>query len=90
VAVDIRMRALPKSAVPAVPHPGICIIRKTHEYGQKLVNIGGLYSLLFPAKMSMTYTEGASTLVLPEKFAEVTTTGRPHLLNESRCLPLDA
>lgn len=46
-----------------MPHPGICIIRKIHEYGQKLVNVGGLYSLLFPAKMSMTYTAGASTSI---------------------------
>lgn len=64
VAVNIRMRALPKSAMPAVPHLPICItVRKTHEYGQKLVNVGGLYSLLFPAKMNMTYTAGATTSI---------------------------
>lgn len=27
------------------------------------MNVGGLYSLLFPAKMSMTYTEGAATSI---------------------------
>jgi hypothetical protein len=67
VRVNIRMRALPRSAVnrlPAVPHLPICTeFVKTHEYGPKLVTVGGLYSLLFPAKMSMTYTAGSSTTI---------------------------
>lgn len=66
VEVNIRMMALPKSAVPAVPHPGLpCILpKKIREFGKKMVDIGGLYSIGMPrAEMVMTYAEGSTTTI---------------------------
>jgi hypothetical protein len=67
VTANIRMMALPKSAVSAIPHPGFppaCMVvpKKVREFGPRLVTIGGLYSIGIPhAKITMTYAEGATT-----------------------------
>jgi len=65
VTVNIRMRALPRSEVPAVPDPGIClaIIKKTRELGKRLVKVAGLYSTEFPASMKLNYSSGSTTTV---------------------------
>ncbi len=68
VPANIRMMALPKSAVSAVPqHPGIADCAppiKVRELGRKMVDIGGLYSIGMPhAKISMTYSEGSTTTI---------------------------
>ena len=66
VAANIHMMTLPKSAGPAVPHPGNpCVgMRKVRQLGKKFVDIGGLYSIGMPhAQMAMTYSESATTTV---------------------------
>ncbi len=68
VAANIRMMALPKAAVSAVPqHPGLADCAppiKIRELGRKMVDIGGLYSIGMPhAKISMTYSEGSTTTI---------------------------
>jgi hypothetical protein len=63
VRANIHMMALPKSALSAVPHPGVpCIItKKVREFGPRMVDVGGLYSFVTDAAMKMTYMAGAST-----------------------------
>jgi hypothetical protein len=67
VRANIHMMALPKSAVPAVPHPGnpLCQLtsRKTREFGPRWVSVGGLYDLMPNGQMQETYSAGASTTI---------------------------
>jgi hypothetical protein len=47
------------------PEPGIplcaAISKKIWEYGPRMVDVGGLYSLMNDAKMKEKYTAGANT-----------------------------
>src|SRR5262249_34868873 len=65
VTANIRMLAVPKSVLPAVPHPGIPLCaassRKIKDFGNRLVDVGGLYSLMPDGKMQETYSAGSET-----------------------------
>jgi hypothetical protein len=65
VTANIRMLALPKSALPAVPHPALpacgLLSRKIKDFGNKLVEVGGLYSLMIDGKMQETYSAGSES-----------------------------
>lgn len=65
VTANIHMMAIPKSARPTVPHPGIplcaALSRKIREFGPTMVDVGGLYSLMIDGKMKETYTAGSNT-----------------------------
>lgn len=65
VTANIRMLALPKSALPAVPHPALPVCgltsRKIKDFGNRLVEVGGLYSLMPDGKMQETYSVGSET-----------------------------
>jgi hypothetical protein len=74
---NIRMMAIPKSALPAVPHFGVPLCgvtsRKIKEFGLEMVDVGGLYSLMSDGKMKETYSAGSATTLgvgisLPEDF----------------------
>jgi hypothetical protein len=65
VTANIRMMALPKSARRAAPQLGVPLCaassRKIKEFGLRMVDVGGLYSLMPDGKMQETYTAGSST-----------------------------
>ncbi len=60
VTANIRMMAIPKSALPASPHFGVPLCgvtsRKIREFGLEMVDVGGLYSLMPDGKMKETYS----------------------------------
>jgi len=66
VTANIRMLAVPKSALPAVPRGGpgpFCkpSSTKLKEFGNTWVDVGGLYSLMVDGKMQEKYTAGSDT-----------------------------
>src|SRR6185437_13627093 len=66
VTANIHMMALPKSALSAVPRDfNICFTttKKIREIGPKLVDVGGMYSLMPDGKMQETYMAGSNTTI---------------------------
>lgn len=69
VTANIHMMALPKSEWSPARHPSgsqpYCPLTagKFREFGQRMVDIGGLYSLMVDGKMKETYSAGAKTTI---------------------------
>jgi hypothetical protein len=85
MTANINMKAIPKSALSAVPKDfNICFAKakKIREIGNELVDVGGLYSLMPDGKMQMTYSEGSETTIgvgvtadLPDELGSFTVEG---------------